>query len=89
MWLIYATIQQAQEALNYINSTNWFPADNGLTTQWCDKVTETVFGFGFPAIPSERIEANSIPESEVNLFFATFPNVEVKAIEATDIVGGE
>lgn len=87
IWLIYNTLEAAQAALNYINSSTWFPADNGYTTQWCDQVRETTAGFGFPAIPGDRLDLNGVPQEEIDAFFSLHPtDLTVHSDELTFII---
>jgi len=71
---IFDTKLKAENALNYINNSNWFPADGGLTVKWADEVTELIDGrFAIPRIPSARLDLIGVENSQRLDFFNANP----------------
>lgn len=66
---IFDTLEEAQSAMDYINNSEWFPADNGQTLRWIDEVTELKDGrFSIPRIPSIRLDKMNVSTSKRNDF---------------------
>ena len=76
-----ATEQEAQAALDAVNSADWFPVvgkvkgtpapANCQTTCWCTELLETLDGrFVFPCIPMTRLTALGVPQEEIQQWIA-------------------
>jgi hypothetical protein len=88
-YLLYATLTEAQNGLNFINNSGKFPATNGKTTEWHPSPDETLSGkFGFPLIPQERLDAEGIEQEFVDDYFSNYPPESIAEIGVGDLVGG-
>jgi len=90
-----ATENEAQDALNEINSSNWFPIvgqingnpapQNCQTSLWCEDLTETIDGrFVFPLIPMERLMNIGVSQEEISQWI-TDHNVTWEDIPTSEI----
>jgi hypothetical protein len=87
-WYVFTTQEQAQDALDYVNSFPVFPIvgeragapdpSAQLTTCWCESLRQRVDGkWCFPRIPSERLDLMGVSMEQRLHFFQTFnPVVE-------------
>ena len=82
-YYVFSTEQDAQDCINYINSTPWFPIvgcvngipvpDSQQTTSWCDVPVEMLSGdWAVPRIPESRLDSIGVPQVDRDSFLAVY-----------------
>jgi hypothetical protein len=93
-YYVFATQEQAQACIDYINGTPWFPIvskRNGVpdptaqkTTCWCKDAAETVSGeWAVPRIPTIRLDAIGVPQEDRDAFMAVFGQ-DIRELTSSD-----
>jgi hypothetical protein len=89
-YYVWDTEPEAQAALDFINTTTWFPitgvsADSGepavgkaKTTKWADSVLQRQDGkWCFQRVPESRLDAIGVPANDRQSFLDAFnPTIE-------------
>ena len=102
-YYVWNTEVEAQMALDFINTTTWFPiisnnAGTGLpapdkqqTISWSDNVLERIDGkWCFPRIPEGRLDTLNVPASSRQAYLNAFsPSIEVYQETWFPVVSGE
>ena len=94
-YYVFQTQAEAQNCINYINSTPWFPIvgnvngvpapDHQKTTSWVDRPDELISGeWAVQRIPEERLDLIGVPAVARAQFLAAFGQ-DVRALSENDI----
>lgn len=89
-YYVFDTEQEAQDALDFINTSGWFPLtgndpsngaskpDGPKTETWCENIIERLDNkWCFPRIPSDLMDTIKVPAEQRQFFLDTFtPAIE-------------
>jgi hypothetical protein len=98
-YYVFATQQQAQACIDYINSTPWFPItgerngqpapDAQATERWAESPLEMISGeWAVPRIPESTLDHLSVPAQTRAAFRLTFGQ-DIRQLDNTEFVSQE